>query len=220
MNNCIKSISKVYLIILIPLAFLLVISNILIFAEDKPQQQQQKQNITIASDVKDPSFFSFFEKIKNTTETASIKDNVIESSIVIESPTVKDNVKESSIVNVQNHARSQDIQVLMMLDIPELKETLMDVKESLADGDTEEALTDVVDLENQFLLLQNKTKLTEDFQKIKKDISKTDFKKALDDITTIQTAVIKAETAVLKTHLSNPELIATGQEEEENGEAN
>ena len=75
MNNCIKSISKVYLIILIPLAFLLVISNILIFAEDKPQQQQQKQNITIASDVKDPSFFSFFEKIKNATESAIVSDN-------------------------------------------------------------------------------------------------------------------------------------------------
>jgi hypothetical protein len=63
---------------LIPLAFLLVISNILIFAEDKPQQQQQKQNITIASDVKDPSFFSFFEKIKNTTEIAIVSDNARE----------------------------------------------------------------------------------------------------------------------------------------------
>jgi hypothetical protein len=79
MYNYIQSISKVYLIILIPLAYLLVISNILIFAEDKPHQQQQKQNITIASDVKDNSFFSFFEKIKNSTESAIVSDNARET---------------------------------------------------------------------------------------------------------------------------------------------
>ena len=95
----------------------------------------------------------------------------------------------------------------------------MDAKESLADGDIEEALTDVIDLENQFLLLQNKTKLTGDFQKIKEDISNTDFKKALDDITKIQAAVIKAETAVIKAQLSNLELMAK-QDEEKNGDAN
>src|SRR5215212_3251825 len=111
MNNFINSISKVYLIILIPLVSLLVISNILIFAEDtQQQQQQQQQNVTIASDVKDPSFFSFFEKMKNTTI----------------SPIVRDNTTESLDINAQNHTIDQDTQVLMMLDIPELKEALMD----------------------------------------------------------------------------------------------
>jgi predicted MPP superfamily phosphohydrolase len=80
MNNCIKLISKVYLIMLIPLVSLLVTSNILIFAEDKqPQQQQQQQSVTIASDVKDPSFFTFFEQIKNATESAIVSDNATES---------------------------------------------------------------------------------------------------------------------------------------------
>jgi len=205
-NNCIKSTSTVYLIILIPLISLLIINNILIFAaEDK---QQQKQNLTIASDAKDPSFFTFFENIKNATETPNIK------AIVKESPIVKVNGTKSQVINPQNHTMSQDTQVLMMLDIPELKETLMDAKESLADVNIKEALTGIIDLENQFLLLQNKTNLTEDFQKIKEAISKTDFKKALDYITKIQIEVIKAETEVFKAQLM------AKQDEEENGDAN
>ena len=41
----------------------------------------------------------------------------------------------------------------MKIDIPELKENLMNTKESLVDGDTEEALTGVTDIENQLLIL-------------------------------------------------------------------
>ena len=64
MNNYIKSISKFYLIILIPLASLLIINNTLTFAEDK-QEQKQKQNVAIASDVKkDPSFFTFLNNLQ------------------------------------------------------------------------------------------------------------------------------------------------------------
>ena len=82
-NNCIKSTSTVYLIILIPLISLLIINNILIFAAEGKQQQQQKQNVTIASDAKDPSFFTFFENIKNTTESSVVSDNATESSPTI-----------------------------------------------------------------------------------------------------------------------------------------
>ena len=190
MNNCIKLISKVYLIILIPLASLLIINNILIFAEDK---QQQQQNIPIASDAED--LFTFFKNFKNAAETRSIEANVTESSIV------KVNTTENSVINTQNHAMSQDAQVLNMSDIPELKENLIDVKESLADEEVEESLKDVTDIENQFILFPNKTTFTGDFQKIKEAIAKTDFNKALDYITKIQTAVIKAETEVFKVRL-------------------
>jgi hypothetical protein len=119
----------------------------------------------------------------------------------------------------QNQTMSQDTQVLMTLGIPELKENLMDAKESLADGEIEEALTGITDVENQFLLLQNKTKLTGDFQKIKESVSQRDIAKALDDITKAQNEIIKAETEVFKAQLSNPELI-TGQDDEENGDGN
>ena len=119
----------------------------------------------------------------------------------------------------QNQTMSQDTQVLMTLGIPELKENLMDAKESLADGEIEEALTGITDVENQFLLLQNKTKLTGDFQKIKESVSQRDIAKALDDITKAQNEIIKAETEVFKAQLSNPELV-TGQDDEENGDGN
>ena len=112
---------------------------------------------------------------------------------------------------------SQDAQALMALDIPELKDNLMNVKEALANGEREDALTGITDVENQLLLLQNKTTFTEDIQKIKDSISKTDLKKALDDITNIQNGIIKAETEVFKDQLANPELMAA-QQDNDNGE--
>ncbi|HEX2407701.1 MAG TPA: hypothetical protein VHJ38_10915 [Nitrososphaeraceae archaeon] len=117
----------------------------------------------------------------------------------------------------QNQTMSQDAQALMALDIPELKDNLMTVKEALANGEREDALTGITDVENQLLLLQNKTTFTEDIQKIKDSISKTDLKKALDDITNIQNGIIKAETEVFKAQLANPELMAA-QQDNDNGE--
>ncbi|MGE5634684.1 MAG: hypothetical protein ACM3VV_05590 [Deltaproteobacteria bacterium] len=121
----------------------------------------------------------------------------------------------------QNQTMSQNAQALMALDIPELKDNLMNVKEALANGNREDALTGITDVENQLLLLQNKTTFTEDIQNIKDSISKTDLKKALDDITNIQNGVIKAETEVFKAQLANPGLMASqqdnnGQDDDEN----
>ena len=103
MNNCIKLISKVYLIILIPFTSLLIINNILIFAEDK-----QQQNVPISSDAE--HLFTFFNNFKNAAETPSIKTTVIESPIVIKSPSIKDNTIESPVIKAQNHTMSQDTQ--------------------------------------------------------------------------------------------------------------
>jgi hypothetical protein len=183
---------------------LLIISNILVFAEDK-----QQQTATITSDINGPSFFSFFEKINNVTESPIVMSPIVSENIITESP----------VINKSNRTLSQDIQVLMMLDIPELNENLMDTKESIADGKIEESLTDVTDIEKQFILLQNKTTFTGDFQKIKESIAQRDLSKALDDITNIQKEIIKAETEVYKAQLSNRELM-TGEDEEDNGDAN
>jgi hypothetical protein len=111
----------------------------------------------------------------------------------------------------QNQTMSQDSQALMALDIPELKDNLMNVKEALANGEREDALTGITDVEIQLLLLQNKTTFTEDIQKIKDSISKTDLKKALDDITNIQNGIIKAETEVFKAKLTKPQLMVAQQ---------
>src|SRR5919107_973591 len=98
MNNCIKSISKIYLIMLMSVVSFLVTSNIFIFAAENEQQQ----TVTITSDSKDSSFFPFFEQIKNKTESAAI----------LPSPNVSEKVTETPIINKQNHVLSQDIQVL------------------------------------------------------------------------------------------------------------
>ena len=184
MNKGIRSVSKIYLIMLISIFSLLVTSNILVFSEDT-----QQQHVIIDSDVKLTSFFSFFENFKNATE----------SPIVI----INGNAAENPIIYPQNNALSQETRLLKTLDIPELKENLKDIKKSLANADVKEALTITTDLQNQFLLLPNKTKLTGDFQKIKESLSQKDLAKALDDITDIQKEIIKAETEVFKAQLSN-----------------
>jgi hypothetical protein len=115
----------------------------------------------------------------------------------------------------QNQTMSQDAQALMALDIPEVRDNLIAAKESLANGEIADALTGVTDLENQLILLQNKTTFTEDIQKIKNAISKSDLNKALDEITNIQTGILKAETEISKAQLANPELMAAQQDEDE-----
>jgi hypothetical protein len=113
---------------------------------------------------------------------------------------------------------SRDTQALMTLDIPEVKDNLMNAKELLSNGEIEEALTGVTGVENQLLLLQNTTTFTGDFQKIKESISKRDLAKALDDITNVQNEFIKAETEVFKAQIANPELMAEQDAEDEDEE--
>jgi hypothetical protein len=44
----------------------------------------------------------------------------------------------------------------MTLDVPEIKDDLMDAKESLARGDKKEALTGILDLEKQLFYVESK----------------------------------------------------------------
>ena len=103
----------------------------------------------------------------------------------------------------QNQTMSKEAQALMTLDIPVIKEQLMNAKESLVNGNTEEALAGITDVEIPLLLLQNKPSFVGDLQEIKNSISKKDVNKALDDLTKIQTDILKAETETLKAQLAN-----------------
>ena len=91
---------------------------------------------------------------------------------------------------------NQNAQALMTIDIDELKDTLMDAKQALANGNTEEALTSITDIENQLLTLQSQPTFTSVFQKIKDSIAKDDFKRAIIDISKVQIEVIKAEAEI------------------------
>jgi muramidase (phage lysozyme) len=105
----------------------------------------------------------------------------------------------------QNQTMSPDTQALMALDVPEIKDNIMDAKEALSNGNTEEALTAITDVENQLLTVQPQPKFTGDFQKIKDSIAQADLSKALDDISNVQTELLKAETEVFKAGLPTPQ---------------
>ena len=106
----------------------------------------------------------------------------------------------------QNQTMSKETQALMTLDIPVIKEQLMNAKQSLVNGNTEEALEGITDVEIPLLLLQNKPSFVGDLQEIKNSISKKDVNKALDDLTKVQSDVLKAETEMIKAQLANPML--------------
>jgi len=108
--------------------------------------------------------------------------------------------------STQNKTMSNDTQALMSMDLPGLKDNLETAKQSLANGDTEEALTQITDIENQVLLLKPQPSFTSDIQKIKDSVSKKDLNKALDDLTKVQTDVLKADTEMLKAQIANPML--------------
>jgi len=101
----------------------------------------------------------------------------------------------------QNQTISPEIQSLMTLDISELMDNLINAKEEVRNKNMEEALTSLTNVENQLLLLVPQPKFTNDFQKIKDSIVKGDLYKALDDISNIQTELLKAETEIFKSRL-------------------
>jgi hypothetical protein len=108
--------------------------------------------------------------------------------------------------SAQNQTMSKDSKALMTIDLPGLKDTLMTAKQSLANGNAEEALAQITEVENQLLILKPQPSFAPDVQKIKDSVSKKDFKKALDDLTKVQTDVFKAETEMLKAQIANPML--------------
>ena len=60
---------------------------------------------------------------------------------------------------------SKDTQALMTMDLPGLKDTIANAKQSLANGDTEEALTQITEVENQVILLKPQPSFASDVQK-------------------------------------------------------
>ena len=113
--------------------------------------------------------------------------------------------------SIDTSMSQQEIQALMTIDIPELKDNLMHTKETLANGNTE-ALTSITDIENQLLLLQHNPSFIGDLQSIKDYIAKEDLKKALQDISQVQTKVIKAETEIFASQLDNPDQSSSQQD--------
>ena len=113
--------------------------------------------------------------------------------------------QNQTVQGAQNQTMSKETQALMALDIPTIKEQLMNAKQSLVNGNTEEALAGITDVEIPLLLAQNKPSFVGDLQEIKNSISEKNVNKALDDLTKVQTDIVKAETEILKAQLTNPQ---------------
>jgi hypothetical protein len=143
-------------------------------------------------------------KYQNIFVYAIIAIGLLAIPALLESGSAQTN--STNQTSTQNKTMSNDTQALMSIDLPGLKDNLETAKQSLANGDTEEALTQITDIENQVLLLKPQPSFTSDIQKIKDSVSKKDLNKALDDLTKVQTDVLKADTEMLKAEIANPML--------------
>jgi hypothetical protein len=107
----------------------------------------------------------------------------------------------------QNQNANLTAQVLMKTDIVELKNTLMNAKLAIVDGNIKQALEDVINVETQLLLLEPSppTKFLNNIHKAIGAIAQSDIDKSLNTLTNIQVSILKAENLILKNIVANPQ---------------
>ena len=111
-------------------------------------------------------------------------------------------------VSPQQQQMNMTAQALMKTDIVELKDTLMNAKVAIINGNLEKGLTDVRDVETKLLLIKpSPTKFLNDLHKITNAITKSDIDKSLDTLTKVQVDILKAENQIFKAAVANPQLI-------------
>ncbi|HYJ01944.1 MAG TPA: hypothetical protein VEW92_07000, partial [Nitrososphaeraceae archaeon] len=100
----------------------------------------------------------------------------------------------------QNQNANLTAQALMKIDIVALKNTLMNAQLAVVDGNIEQALKDVMDLETQLILLKPSppTKLINNIHKAIAAISTSEIDKSLNTLTNIQVSILKAENLIFK----------------------
>jgi ribosomal protein S10 len=125
----------------------------------------------------------------------------------------------------QNQNMNITAQALMKVDIFELKDTLMKASLAVVDGNREEALTGVKDIESQLLEIEpSPTKFLWILHKALKAIDSSDIDKSLDTLTQLQVTIFKAENQIFKAAVADPQVMQqfdimkkpnTNEEEEE-----
>ncbi len=109
----------------------------------------------------------------------------------------------------QNQNANLTAQALMKTDIVALKNTLMNAKLAIVDGNIEQALKDVMDLETQLILLKPSppTKFLNNIHKAIAAIATSEIDKSLNTITNIQVSILKAENLIFKAAVANPQVM-------------
>ena len=109
----------------------------------------------------------------------------------------------------QNQNANLTAQALMKTDIVALKNTLMNAQLAIVDGNIEQALKDVMDVETQLLLLKPSppTKFLNNIHKAIAAIATSEIDKSLNTITNIQVSILKAENQIFKAAVENPQVM-------------
>jgi hypothetical protein len=108
----------------------------------------------------------------------------------------------------QNQNMTLTTQALMKVNLFELKDALMEVNLAIVDGNLQEALTDVRDIESQLLQVKPMpTKFLDNIHKAINAIAREDINKALNTLTGIQVTILKAENQIFKAAVGNPQVM-------------
>ena len=109
----------------------------------------------------------------------------------------------------QNQNANLTAQALMKTDIVALKNTLMNAQLAIVDGNIEQALKDVMDVETQLILLKPSppNKLLNNIHKAIAAIATSEIDKSLNTITNIQVNILKAENLIFKAAVENPQVM-------------
>src|SRR5215217_6146442 len=115
---------------------------------------------------------------------------------------------QSAVAPQSNQAMNLTVQALMKVDIAELKDNLANAKVAIVNGNFEEALTGVRDVETQLLLVDPQpTKFMNDIHKVTNSIARSEVEKSLDALTKVQVDILRAENQIFKAAVANPQLM-------------
>ena len=108
----------------------------------------------------------------------------------------------------QNQNANLTAQALMKTDVVQLKNTLMNAKLAIVDGNIKQALQDVRNVETELLFLEpSPTKFLNNIHKAIGAIAKSDIDKSLNTLTNIEVSILKAENLIFKAAVTNPQMI-------------
>ncbi|MGE0243978.1 MAG: hypothetical protein AB7F53_09195, partial [Nitrososphaeraceae archaeon] len=117
------------------------------------------------------------------------------NSTTVNNQTTTITSQPQQIQQPQNQNVNLTAQALMKTDIVELKNTLTNAKLAIVDGNIEQALQDVRNLETQLLLIEPSppTKFLNNIHKAIGAIAKSEIDKSLNTLTNIEVSILKAE---------------------------
>jgi hypothetical protein len=113
-----------------------------------------------------------------------------------------------SLPSQQQQQMNLTAQALLKTDIVQIKDILAKAKLEIIQGNLNEALQDVRDVETQLFLIEpSPTKLLSNINKTINAIAKSNTEKALDILTNVQVTILKAENHIFKAAVSNPQIM-------------